>query len=167
MRILLLLLITVCAPNAYAQTKSNAEVIIFLGSECPISQKYVNTLNKIYTDYNTRGIKFTAFFPEKIKNISLENFRSEFDVKFPCKLDKRMQKAKHLKASITPEVFVIKEGKVMYQGAIDNWFYELGKYRKEPTQPYLRNALDAVLSNQMVEVKKTEALGCFIQIKRH
>ncbi len=165
MKILLLLFCIVFIPNTYAQHKSNVEVIIFLGSECPISQKYVNTLNKIYTDYHVRGVALTAFFPEKIKNESLENFRAEYDVKFPCKLDKRMQKAKHLKASITPEVFVIKEGKVMYQGAIDDWFYELGKYRKEPTQPYLRNALDAVLNNEIVEVKKTEALGCFIQMR--
>lgn len=165
MRILIILFIIVYVPTTYAQNKSNTEVIIFLGSECPISQKYVNTLNKIYTDYHVRGVTFTAIFPEKIKNKSLENFKNEFGVKFPCKRDGKMQKARRLNASITPEAFVIKEGAVMYQGAIDDWFYELGKYRKEPTQPYLRDALDAVLSNEIVKVKKTEALGCFIQMR--
>jgi thiol-disulfide isomerase/thioredoxin len=164
MRILLLLLITVYAPYAYAQTKSNVEVIIFLGSECPISQKYVNTLNQIYLAYQNKGVKFTALFPEKVDIKIIDAFTSELGVKFPCLLDKRMRKARQLEASITPEVFVLKQGNVMYQGAIDDWFYELGKYRKEVTQPYLKNALDAVLNNEMVEVKKTEALGCFIQM---
>lgn len=164
MRILLLILITVVVTNTYAQKESNVEVIVFLATECPISQKYVNTLNQIYLAYQNKGVKFTALFPEKVDIKIIDAFTSEFGVKFPCLLDKRMRKARQLEASITPEVFVLKQGKVMYQGAIDDWFYELGKYRKEVTQPYLKNALDAVLNNQMVEVKKTEALGCFIQM---
>ena len=62
------------------------------------------------------------------------------------------------------EPFVMQaDGRVRYQGAIDDWYVALGKHRPEATQHYLRNALDAVLAGKEVAIVKTEAVGCLVE----
>lgn len=73
--------------------------------------------------------------------------------------------ANSLKATVTPEVFLIDAaGQLQYQGAIDNWFYELGKYRLNTTEQYLIDALTALNNGEQPPVRQTEAIGCFIQM---
>jgi hypothetical protein len=70
--------------------------------------------------------------------------------------------------TITPEVVVADaSGQVLYQGAIDNWFYELGRYRQFITEHYLTDALDAIAAGKPVPVTRTEAVGCLIQMPAH
>jgi len=67
-------------------------------------------------------------------------------------------------ATITPEAILIdKNQQVIYQGAIDNWFFELGRNRLEVTEHYLIDAIEASMKGQMPSIKRTEAIGCFIQ----
>ena len=58
---------------------------------------------------------------------------------------------------------MINNHEVIYRGAIDNWFYELGRYRLEITDHYLIDAINASLDGKKPALTKTEALGCFIQ----
>jgi len=46
---------------------------------------------------------------------------------------------------------------------IDHWFYDLGSYRQQTTENYLKDALDAVLKGAEPILKKTDAIGCIIQ----
>lgn len=84
---------SVLVTKLYSQNKAELEVVVFLGTECPISQKYVNTLNTIYKDYKERGVLFTALFPEKINAEALSTFKGEFGVLFPCAPDMKMKRA--------------------------------------------------------------------------
>jgi hypothetical protein len=58
-----------------------------------------------------------------------------------------------------------RSGNEIYRGAIDNWFFALGKYRNETTEHYLENAIQAMLDSRLPEIRKTEAVGCFIEKK--
>jgi hypothetical protein len=140
-------------------------VIIFLAVDCPISQKYIPALNAIHERYGNRVVSIHSVIPGKIKKTDIAKFKDAYGIAFPISPDKRYGLVKKLSAQATPEVFVIdNEFNVKYRGAIDNWFYELGGYRKEATEHYLRDAIEALLAGEEPKIEKTKALGCFIQI---
>ena len=98
----------------------------------------------------------------------LYNIVNIYKFKFPNLLDKQGELTGILGATITPEVFLIdKKGFLIYQGKIDNWFYELGRYRQVITQHYLEDAIIAYNQGNEVEVQKTEAIGCLISAVPH
>ena len=72
--------------------------------------------------------------------------------------------AQHLGVTVTPEAAIVAAGgKMVYRGRIDNLYGDLG--RKRPlgaTRHELRNALDAVLAGKEIQVKRTEAIGCYL-----
>lgn len=94
----------------------------------------------------------------------LTRFRRDYPLPFPTLPDTEHRQVRWFRATIIPEVVVQDQtGTVVYQGAIDDWYVDLGKHRPEPTQPYLRNALMALLDGRPVAIPKTEAVGCFIE----
>jgi peroxiredoxin len=149
--------------------KSNGrpQVIIFYSVDCPICQQYVHTLNTLHKQYAGR-VELQAILSEDIGKKQLTEFVLEYQVDFPLLYDKKGEWMSRLNPAVTPEVFLFNpSGLLVYQGAIDNWFYELGKYRPEPTEHYLMDALEATLGNQAFTPRKTEAIGCMIQHKKH
>ena len=159
------LLIAFLSFHSFAQspTKPKVEVFVFLGSECPISQKYMSRLNDIATKYDA-SVKWTGLIAENVKVSLVKKFAQEYNAKFPIKKDDSFTLVQKYGAEITPEVFVVVDGKVKYKGAIDNWFYELGRYRTETTEHYLVNALSAILKGEDPSVKETEPIGCLIEV---
>lgn len=139
------------------------EVTVFLACECPISQKYVPLLNSLYSNY--KEIKWSFVVPGKVSKSDISSFKKEFDVRFPLVVDRRGSKVKQLHAATTPQVIVVRDG-IVYSGAIDNWFYELGKYRREATEHYLVDVLEALRKGVDPVIKETEAVGCPISMSR-
>ena len=148
---------------AQSPAKPKVEVFVFLGSECPISQKYMSRLNDMATKYDA-SVKWNGIIAENVKVSVVKKFAQEYNAKFPIKKDDSFILVQKYGAEITPEVFLVVDGKVRYKGAIDNWFYELGRYRTETTEHYLVNALDAILKGEDPILKETEPIGCLIEV---
>jgi hypothetical protein len=140
---------------------SQPEVTVFLACECPISQKYVPLLNSIYSRY--KEFKWSFVVPGKVSKSDISGFAKEFDVRFPLTVDRKGSTVNRLHAGTTPQVIIVRDS-VVYTGAIDNWFYELGKYRREATEHYLVDALEAIRQGNNPVVRETEAIGCPIAI---
>lgn len=137
------------------------QVAVFISSECPISQKYIATLNEIYRKYGDEpSLQWQFVLTDKIKRKELQAFVREYNVGFPLvKDDSRNSWSAQFMASVTPQV-VIKDDEVLYSGAIDNWFYGLGQYRQVITEHYFIDALDRVLNGEIPSIRQTEAVGC-------
>ena len=102
--------------------------------------------------------------PGKIKKKDIKSFVQDYSISFPVVQDNKNEFVQKYLPEVTPEVVVLnKAGVNQYQGAIDNWFYELGKYRHQPSEHYLIDAIRAVLNGEEPRIKKTEAIGCIIQ----
>ncbi len=139
-------------------------VYVFLNTECPISQQYVRRLSALSRQYAS-SVRFVALFPSKTDTPPLiQAFGKEYGLTFPGRPDACATLARQLRARVTPEVVVLDTtGRVRYRGAIDDWYVALGKHRSDVTEPYLLNALTALLARNDVTVRETEAVGCLIE----
>ena len=147
------------------QKNQTLKVIVFLNVDCPISQDYVLTLNKIYDKYKN-VVRIEGVFPGKVKRRQVSDFSEEYGIRFETKVDKRRVLVSVLRATVTPEAFLIDQtGQILYAGAIDDWYYELGRHKTEPAQNFLVNAINATVSGRKIDVPKTKAIGCFIEMK--
>lgn len=136
---------------------------VFMAVECPISQKYIFRLNDLYQRYPDMNI--VGVFQDDISPEGLSAFKKRFDVEIPLIVDKDHQLAREFKAEITPEVFLVDRfQRVLYSGAIDNWFISLGRNRSAPSVHYLEEAFLSYRRGEDIKRKKTKAIGCFLEI---
>jgi thiol-disulfide isomerase/thioredoxin len=174
MRVITFLLISMISVSLQAQhdhhkitsTQPPYKVIIFMAVDCPITQKYMATIKELALKYQSQQISVVGYFPAGLSKKQEKEFRQEYQVPEMIKFvdDKKHEITNQYSATITPEVVLIdKNQQVIYQGAIDNWFFELGRYRLEITEHYLTDAIEASVHGLPPSVKKTEAIGCFIQ----
>lgn len=146
-------------------SENKASVIVLVSPDCPIAQKYTLTLRNIENDYSSDGIHVYGIFPGTYySKKDYKKFNNKYKVNFPLILDPDYAFVKELKGIITPQVFLVDNtGKILYNGAIDNWFFSLGKHRTIITENYLIDAIESVLSGQPIKVKKTEVVGCILE----
>ncbi len=159
------------AQNCCARPEAGSiTVLIFLAVDCPVSQKYIPVLNSIQGRYKDLPVHFLGLIPGSLKKRDMDRFADEYAIRFPLKNDRDFICAREMAAEVTPEVFVLDDQcELKYRGAIDNWFYDLGSYRKESTEDYLTDAIDALLSGNGPAIARTKAVGCLIQhpVKNH
>lgn len=139
-------------------------VLLFLDPDCPVSQKYGATIRKLSRQFEEKGIQTVAIYPVvNIDGDKVNAFADEYQYEFTHLLDPRMELSKSIQASVTPEAYLLNsKGEVIYHGAIDNWYYELGRYRRVVTQHFLKDAVRAYLQHKPIAQKETEAIGCMI-----
>ena len=170
--VLLFALTTNCsiAQSAYPQLKNVCQheaqlhVIVFLDPECPISQKYTHTLNELISAYHDKNIRFYGIISvQRVQSAEISEFVNTYGLKLTCVNDSALTVAAALRASVTPEVFLLaKDLDIIYSGAIDDWYYDLGKSSRKARTPYLRQAINAYLNDKPIQRKRTEPIGCKI-----
>jgi len=145
--------------------KYKATVIFFLSPECPLCQSYTLTINQLIKKYNGKPIHFIGVIASEDFSVDdILNYKRSYKLNLNLVRDTKSLLAKKLGATITPEVFLLgATGLISYSGRIDNWAYDLGKKRTLITEHNLIDALEAVLQNKSVKIKKTKAVGCFIE----
>jgi hypothetical protein len=161
-RLIFVCLLSAAVFTVNAQQAEPIEVAVFLSCECPISQKYISTLNGLYVKYRDESsLRWHFIVPEQIKLSALDAFVTDYQVRFPIERDtKRRTMVEKFHANVTPQAVILRGESMLYSGAVDNWFYDLGQYRQVITENYLKDALDAVLSGKTPKVERTEAIGC-------
>jgi peroxiredoxin len=144
-----------------------AIVLLFVTTDCPLSNGYVPEMNRIDSAYEPRGVAFYAVQGDA--TVPLEAVREhvkEFIYNFPYLLDPEETLATFSGATTTPEAAVFSpEGSLLYLGRIDNRLEDFGKQRVQITEFDLRDALEAILAGKPVPRPRTKALGCAITRK--
>ncbi len=143
----------------------NVQVFIFLDTECPISQRYTSYLQELSAKFQQSNVSFFGIFPTaNVHEDDLKVFGEKYNLTIPFVIDKFHHITKLLDATATPEVFVLgKNQEILYQGMIDNKYYDLGKSRSQASEFYLVNALEAILKNQKPQIPYIQAIGCDIE----
>jgi thiol-disulfide isomerase/thioredoxin len=138
-------------------------VVIFLSPECPLCQNYSLPLNELQKKYAGK-VEFTGVVPGKAYSAADVNaFTKKYHIGFPIYIDSTKKQTAALKATITPEVFLLgPDNKIIYHGSIDNWIKDLGMQSARPTAFYLRDAIDQSLAHQPVKTPYNKPVGCLI-----
>lgn len=141
------------------------KVIVFMSPECPLCISYSSVLLELSNRFKNTDVKFYTIYPGTFYTADqIKEFQLEYDFHLNTYIDPTSKFAKLLKASVTPEVFLLsKKGEVMYSGAIDDWAFAPGKKRQVTEKKYLENAISQVLAGEIPEPSQTEAIGCYIE----
>jgi peroxiredoxin len=147
-------------------------VVVFTCNHCPIAQMYEQRIQQLEADYRDRGVAVVAIQPNDPKAIRIDELDSsdisdtldEMKIRvayknlhYPYLYDGETQSVTRAYGpQATPHVFIFdKDRKLRYEGRVDN------SYRKELVNTQdARNAIDALLANREVPVKKTGVFGC-------
>ena len=139
---------------------SKAVVIMFIATECPVSNAYNSRMAALHKKYKDQGIAFIGINSNKEEDVSaIKSHASKNKFEFPVLKDVNNKVADNYGASVTPEIYVL-DGKsnILYHGRIDDSRSESDVESKD-----LSNALDEILSGKKVSVAETKAFGCTIK----
>jgi len=142
-----------------------ANVLIFVSSDCPISNGYAPEIQRLCGAYGSKGARCSLVYEDqRIDAATVRKHLGEYRYAgMPAVVDADRTVARRAGASVTPQAVVVDgTGKVRYRGRIDNFYAALGQPRQRATVHDLRDALDAVIAGRTVATPETEALGCFI-----
>ncbi len=139
---------------------SKAIVVMFIATQCPISNDYNTRMAKIYTDYKDKNVSFIGINSNKQESVDeIKKHSKDNNFGFPVLKDKDNIIADKYAASVTPEIFVL-NGKyeILYHGRLDD-----SRKVAEVETNDLRKTLDEILAGKSVSNPKTKAFGCTIK----
>lgn len=139
---------------------SKAIVIMFIATQCPVSNDYNERMAKVYADYKDKGVTFLGINSNRQEDVEeVKEHAEENDLEFIILKDPQNKIADVFEASFTPEIYVLNpDFKLLYHGRID----DSRRADKVQTQD-LRNVLNEILAGKEVSVTKTKAFGCTIK----
>ena len=140
--------------------KSKATVIMFVATQCPVSNAYNERMEKLAKDYGAKGVRFVGVNSNQQESVSeIASHSKEHGFTFPVLKDKGNVIADKFDAKVTPEIYVVNaKGDLVYHGQIDNSQNE-AKIKARP----LAAALDEVLAGKTVAQADVAAFGCSIK----
>ncbi len=139
--------------------------LIFVRTDCPVSNQYAPEIKRICAEYDTRGMQCLLVYADAYDTIdAVRKHRADFGYSLPAILDPAHALVARAGATITPEVALFGPGATLaYRGRIDNLYTELGRPRQQVTEHDLRDALDDLIAGRAVRKPRTPATGCFIE----
>ncbi len=150
--------------DPFGATHATATVLIFVGCECPISNRYAPEIRRLHEKFSPRGVRFWIVYPDA--DTTAEDIRRhvrEFNLAGEAVRDPGQSLARKSKAKVTPEGAVFTAaGRLAYHGRIDDRVVDFGKERPAPTQRDLADALEAVLAGKKPRSASTPSVGCRI-----
>lgn len=149
--------------NLYDFSSKKAIVIVFNSLHCPYSRIYEERLLEITREYQEKDVQFLFLHSHLDKQEALSKHAKEKGYSFPLLIDPNNRIAKKFNASRTPEVFVMKNLRgnlvLQYKGAIDDSPQDI----KGVSSFYLKDAIDAILSDGAIRLREKRAVGCVIK----
>jgi peroxiredoxin len=138
----------------------NATIIIFVSTQCPVSNAYNERMEKLSQDYKARGVSLigiNANAPESVDDIKQHAARHHLT--FTILKDRGNKVADQLGATNTPEAFLLDaSGKLVYRGRIDD-----SRSGKTISSNDLRDAIEATLNGRPIAKSFVRAFGCTIK----
>lgn len=142
------------------ETAGKITAVVFVSTQCPVSNDYNERMSALYRDYAGKGVHF-VFVNSNQSESGADVARHAKEAGFPFQVykDPGNKVADQFKAEVTPHVYVLgKDSAVLYRGSIDD-SRNAARITKQP----LREALDAVLAGKPVPSAETKAFGCSIK----
>lgn len=144
--------------NEYKDAK--AIVILFIATQCPISNDYNSRMAALYNEYKSKDVAFLGINSNKQEDVAeIRTHAKKNGLDFVILKDDGNVIADRFKASFTPEIYVLSpDFELLYHGRIDD-----SRKADNIKSKDLENALNEILDGKSVSVNKTKAFGCTIK----
>lgn len=141
-----------------------AQVMLFVRTDCPISNRYAPELQRLYSVYSRLGIDFLLVYPESgLTATAMKEHGREYGYSIPAVLDPDHHYVARAHARVTPEAAVFVGEKLVYLGRIDDSYAGIGKARAQPQQHDLDEELSAISAGKVPPFHQTTTVGCAIE----
>jgi thiol-disulfide isomerase/thioredoxin len=139
-----------------------AVLLLFLNTECPVSNSYAPLMARLAEQYRARGVAcYGVYCEQDLTAAEAQQHASEYSLDLQLLLDPEQILAHAGGVRIAPTAVVTSStGKVLYRGRLDNRYDASGKRRDNATVHDLQNAIEAVLRGEEPAVAETEVFGC-------
>jgi peroxiredoxin len=142
----------------YSSISGDVTVVMFIATQCPVSNDYNERMKALHADYSGKGVKFVFVNSNRAEDAAEVKAHAERNgFSFAVYKDPGNVVADTFGASVTPEAYLVKAGKVVYHGRIDD------AQKGEIKERSLQQALDAVLKGEAPAKAETKAFGCTIK----
>ena len=151
---------TVLTPSS-----NQLDLLFFVSTDCPISNRYAPEINRTCADYRARGVHCFLVYPDPSADSASVNAHRQaygLDRTIPAVLDPGQRLVGVVGPRVTPEAAIYSSAGRRYRGRIDDLYIDVGRARRQATRHDVRSALDAALAGQPIPLSETEAVGCFI-----
>lgn len=140
--------------------KSKYTVLMFIATQCPVSNAYNERMAGLHNEYASKEIAFVGINSNKQEDIEeIKEHSAKHGFKFAVLKDWNNVVADAYGAQFTPEIFVLdSKGTLQYHGRIDD-----SKNPDNVKTKDLRETLDALLAGKGVPRTETKAFGCTIK----
>ena len=148
------------AEVASSTLSGNVTALLFISTNCPVSNAYNERMSTLYRDYEPKGVKFIFVNSNETEPAAeVADHMRKHDFPFAVYKDPGSLVADRFRAQATPEAFVLDAGgTVRYHGYIDD-----SQNAQRVTKKSLRLALDALLGGYRIDPAETKAFGCSIK----
>jgi peroxiredoxin len=139
-----------------------AVVLLFLGTECPVSNFYAPEYARLAKAYADKGVLFYGVHPDPdVTAAAAGKHAADYRIPFPVLLDPTQVVTRQTGVQVVPSAVVLSPaGAVLYRGRVDDRYTPEGVRREVPTTHDLDNALRALAEGKAVPVAETKAFGC-------
>jgi len=141
-------------------------IVIFMCNHCPYVKATIDRMIALQRDYAAKGVQLVGINANETKNYPEDDlphmvrWAKEKHFNFPYLRDETQAVARAYGAERTPHIFLFERDRTLrYTGAIDDNTQDPTKVKRH----YLREAIDAILTNQSVRETQTHAIGCTIK----
>ncbi|HEX8791597.1 MAG TPA: redoxin domain-containing protein [Polyangiaceae bacterium] len=141
---------------------ASATVLVFVGTACPVSNRYAPEIQRIHDDYASRGVRMYLVYPDKEDSAAIRDHLKAHALGVPALRDPGHVLVRRSGVSVTPEAAVFRGGAEVYHGRIDDRQVDLGVSRAEPSHHDLRDAIEAAISGKQPDETYAPAVGCSI-----
>jgi peroxiredoxin len=133
-------------------------IINFWSAECPHSARTDGLILNLLGGWN-REVELLSIAANRNESIPLVEEAAKARHIPKVLIDAQHVVADQYEAMTTPHLFVLdREGILRYRGALDDVTFR----RREATQFFLRDAVEALLNGKVPELSETPAYGCTI-----
>lgn len=139
-----------------------AVVLLFLGTDCPVSNFYCPDYVRLAARFSGKGVLFFGIYPDPyVTAADAAEHAAKYRLLFPVLLDPTHAVIRQTMIKVVPEAVVLSgKGHILYRGRIDDRYTANGIRREVPTTRDLEEALAAVVDGKKPAVAETKAFGC-------
>lgn len=142
-------------------------LVVFLTTDCPISNRYIPVLNEIAGKERSKQalrVYGVISHPHVTRDEAVAH-AEKFEPRFPMLFDASGELRERLAPTHTPHAFLLSRGgKVVYDGAIDDRFAAINKQKSTVSSNYLKDAIHSLLQHKKIDIARTKPIGCPMEV---